>query len=99
MYEAGYYQNLSIEDIARKVRQDGFDPLRIADPPGSVYSPHTHPETKLLAFLQGSMRVRVLDKTYDCSAGDKLLIPGNVEHSAVVGPEGCVYFWSEKMLA
>jgi quercetin dioxygenase-like cupin family protein len=98
MYEPRYYQNLNVAEIGRKVHEEGFDPLRISDPPGAVYSPHSHPETKLLAFLQGTMRVSVQGKTYDCSPGDKLIIRGNEEHSATVGSEGCIYFWSEKIV-
>jgi len=98
MYDPKYYQDLSVAQIAQKVRDEGFDPIRIADPPGSVYSPHTHPETKLLAFLDGAMTVTVRGETFRCSPGGKLLIPGNVEHSATAGPEGCVYFWSEKLV-
>ncbi len=98
MYEAGYYQNLSAAEIADKVQAEGFDPLRISDLPGTVYAPHSHPETKLLAFLRGTMRVTIQGKTYDCSPGDRLIVPGTLEHSAQVGSEGCVFFWSEKMV-
>jgi quercetin dioxygenase-like cupin family protein len=89
---------LSEPDIARKVSEAGFDPIRISDPPGHIYPPHSHAETKLLAFLRGGMRVTIAGQTYECSPGDQLIIPGNVEHSAVIGREGCVYFWSEKIL-
>jgi hypothetical protein len=44
------------------------------------------------------MQVTVEGHTYECSAGDQLIIPGSVEHSAVIGREGCVYFWSEKLM-
>lgn len=98
MYQADFYRNLSAAQIEAQVIAEGFDPLRIADPPGHVYPPHTHPETKLLAFLQGSMEVTVAGQTYQCQAGDRLLIPGNVEHAARVTDEGCVYFWSEKVV-
>jgi quercetin dioxygenase-like cupin family protein len=98
MYEPRRYQDLSVAEISRMVQEDGFDPIRIADPPGTVYAPHSHPETKLLAFLQGTMQVSVQGQTYHCSPGDKLIIPGNVEHAAIVGPDGCVFFWSEKMV-
>lgn len=54
----------------------------------TVYPPHTHPETTLLAFVEGRMDVTVGREVYRCSPGDRLLIPGNVEHAAVVGPEG-----------
>lgn len=80
------------------MKEDGFDPIKISDPSGRIYSPHTHPETKLLAFLSGSMGVEVDGKTYQCEAFDKVIIPGNIKHSAVVGPEGCTFFWSEKLI-
>jgi len=98
MYSPGIYRNLSESEIARKVTEAGFDPIRISDPPGYVYPPHSHAETKLLAFLRGDMRVTVAGQTYPCVGGDQLIIPGNVEHSAVIGAEGCEYFWSEKIL-
>jgi quercetin dioxygenase-like cupin family protein len=97
MYQPGLYANLSEPEIAEKVEEAGFDPIRIVDAPGSVYQPHTHPETKLLAYLKGEMYVTVNGETYHCTPGDQLLIPGNVVHSAKAGPMGCAYFWSEKL--
>jgi quercetin dioxygenase-like cupin family protein len=98
MVKQGVYRNLSEDEIKRRVTDAGFDPLRVSDPPGYVYTPHSHEETKLLAFLHGGMRVTVAGVLYECTAGDELIIPGNVEHSAVIGAEGCVYFWSEKVM-
>lgn len=98
MYQARFYKTTDREQIAEEVRQEGFDPVYISDPPGRVYDPHRHPETKLLVFLQGSMEVKVKGQKFDCRPGDKLIIPGNIEHSAVAGPEGCAFFWSEKLL-
>lgn len=97
MYQEGCYRTLDRESIAQAVRKEGFDPIFIHDPPGRVYAPHRHPQTKLLVFLAGSMEVRVEGKAYPCKPGDKLIIPGNVEHSAVVGREGCRFFWSERL--
>jgi quercetin dioxygenase-like cupin family protein len=97
MYIAKFFARTDKESVAAEIRKDGFDPVLIHDPPGQAYPPHRHPETKLLAFLLGEMTVKVGDNSFTCSSGDKLLIPGNLEHSAVVGPEGCVFFWSEKL--
>lgn len=97
MYKPGLYANMNETEIAQQVEAAGFDPIRITDSPGHVYQPHTHPETKLLAYLKGEMRVTVDGETYHCKPGDQLLIPGNVVHSAQAGPTGCVYFWSEKL--
>lgn len=93
-----FYQGLDKEKIADRVREEGFDPLFISDAPGTLYQPHTHPQTKLLAIVSGGMEVTVAGETYECQPGDKLLIPGHMEHSAKVGPDGCDFFWSEKML-
>jgi quercetin dioxygenase-like cupin family protein len=98
MYQSGFYYGLSLAEIREKVVVEGFDPIRIVDPPGRVYPPHCHAETKLLAFLEGEMDVTVQGEQYHCRPGDKLLIPGNIEHAAVVSSAGCVYFWSEKLI-
>ncbi len=97
MHQAGVYKSFHTEEIAEEIKKEGFDPIYINDPPGHLYPPHSHPETKLLVFLEGEMEVKVKDEKYDCSAGDKLIIPGNRDHSAKVGPQGCAFFWSEKL--
>jgi quercetin dioxygenase-like cupin family protein len=97
MYQTKIYRTMDQERIAAEVRQEGFDPIYISDPPGRTYEPHRHPETKLLVFLEGSMEVTVKGQKFDGAPGDKLIIPGNVEHAAVAGPKGCGFFWSEKL--
>lgn len=92
------YTSLDNNDIKKEIINQGFDPIEFFDPPGRIYNLHQHPETKLLAFLEGSMNVTVGDKTYLCEAGDKLIIPSNKMHSAIVGPNGCRFYWSEKLL-
>lgn len=98
MHTQNHYQKLTKNEIEKAIRGEGFDPLLIVDPPGSTYPPHTHPETKLLAFLQGQMEVTVKGKRYHCIPGDRIVVPGDVVHSALVGPDGCEFFWSEKMI-
>ena len=92
MYKQGFYKDLAENEVAKRVEEESFDPIKISDPPGRIYSVHTHPETKLLAFLSGSMEVKAADKTYRCKAGDKVIIDGNIKHSAVVGPEAGTFF-------
>lgn len=96
MFQAGVYE-LDRKAIVEEVRKEGFDPIYINDPPGHLYPLHSHPETKLLVFLRGEMKVKVKDEIYECRPGDKLIIPGNTEHPAKVGPEGCAFLWSEKL--
>ena len=91
------FANLDAATVLAQLRRDGWDPVPIHDRAGYVYPPHSHAETKLLAFLSGSMDVRVGEETYRCLPGDRVVIPGGVEHAAIVGPDGCQFFWSEQL--
>jgi len=90
------YHNLSKKEIVKKIKEEGFTPLEITDPRGKEYTMHSHPETKLLAILEGGMCATVDGKHYILEKGDKLIIPGGVQHSALVNDSGCIFFWSEK---
>src|SRR5437870_6890179 len=98
MFYANFYKNKTEKEIVNSLENEGFEPTLFTNEPGYIYSSHRHPETKLLAFLKGSMEVTVTDQRFSCQAGDKLLIPGNTVHSAKVGPNGCQFFWSEKLI-
>jgi quercetin dioxygenase-like cupin family protein len=97
-YVKGFYKGLKRGEVVRKIKDEGFDPVVIDNTPGYVYTKHKHPETKLLAILSGSMQVEVEGQRYILRKDDKLIIPGNVYHSAVVGKDGCKFFWSEKII-
>lgn len=98
MYYPDFYKDLEFDEIRENIKSEGFDPISFSNNPHDIYSQHSHPETKLLAFLEGSMEVVVDGKKFSCKSGDKLIIPGNVVHWAVVGSEGCRFFWSEKLI-
>lgn len=98
MYKKGVYKGLDRDEIGEKVREEGFNPIVINDGPGRVYPPHTHPETKLLAILKGEMEVKTGGEGFSLKKGDKLIIPGNQKHEALVGEKGCTFYWSEKLI-
>lgn len=75
----------------------GWDVSILPDSPGTVDWTRQHPDTKLLAFVAGSMDVRVWRPADHCAIGDKLVIPGPVEHDALVGADGYTLFWSEQL--
>lgn len=98
MYYKNFYANCTESEIEKMIRGDGFDPMKFSNSAGDIYQLHQHPETKLLVFLEGTMEVVAAGEKFSCTAGDKLVIPGNAPHSAVVGPSGCTFFWSEKLI-
>lgn len=99
MYDKNFFKKgTPREKIIKAINQVGFNPILITDRPGFVYEIHTHPETKLIVCLEGSMKVKVADQTFNFEPGVKIRIAGNTPHSGVVGNKGCTYFWSEKIL-
>ncbi len=65
VYFKKIYSNLSESEIAEKIKEEGFNPIKFSDSPDFLYSPHRHKETKLLAFLSGSMKVTIDKKEYN----------------------------------
>jgi quercetin dioxygenase-like cupin family protein len=58
--------------------------------PDTRYNAHSHPYHKVLYCLNGSIRflIQRSGPTFDLAPGDRLDIPPNTQHSAVVGPAG-----------
>lgn len=97
LFQQNFYKDLNKEQVAKMIREEGFNPILIQNKEGDIYPKHQHPERKLLAFLKGEMVVKVEGKSYHCRIFDRLFIPGDTEHEAVVGSGGCIFFWSEKL--
>lgn len=83
------------EKIRQSIAARGFTPTILEHGPGYVYEEHRHPEEKLIYILEGSMIVWAGDKKKEYKKGEELLIPGNVSHRAVIGAQGCRFFWAE----
>jgi mannose-6-phosphate isomerase-like protein (cupin superfamily) len=98
IFKKGFYKNLNQPSIALQISELGFFPLEIENKAGDEYEKHEHPETKLLAILDGSMTIYVDNQEYVCEKSDLIVIPGRTTHSATVGPEGCVFYWAEKII-
>lgn len=91
------YRQQHIDAIRSDIELEGWDPALIHDPPGRQYPSHEHATAKLLVFVEGSMQVEAGGEHFACQPGDLLVIPGSTMHSAVAGPRGCTYFWSEQV--
>lgn len=58
--------------------------------PGAVVPRHSHVNEEFGQILSGSLRLEAGTETQHLRTGDGFLIPGDVPHSAVAGPEGCL---------
>ena len=91
MLRQGYYIGKTEAEIASELCSEGTPPRRVIERPGSRYDSHTSPQDILMAFLGGSAEIVIGGRVFHCQTGDRLLINGHVEHSGVVGYEGCEY--------
>lgn len=61
---------------------------RIDFDPGVVVPEHKHPHEQFGVVLTGELTLIVAGEPLVLHAGDMFLVPGNVPHSAIAGPEG-----------
>ena len=57
--------------------------------PGTPAPMHHHVEQQIAIVLAGELNFTVGDETRAMHAGDCVVIPPNVRHGGVAGPEGC----------
>jgi quercetin dioxygenase-like cupin family protein len=58
--------------------------------PNSVVPEHQHHNEQLGLVLQGTLAVRIGGERRDIGPGDAYVIPGNVPHDFITGPDGAV---------
>jgi quercetin dioxygenase-like cupin family protein len=77
--------------LRRKLEKLGYTVARYTYPPGTYFPPHTHGLEKMDAVLSGHFRIRMGAEDVVLEAGDAVLVPRGIEHSAeVVGAEPVV---------
>jgi quercetin dioxygenase-like cupin family protein len=57
--------------------------------PGATAPTHHHVEQQIAIVLSGELTFTVGDETRVMHAGDCVVIPPDVEHGGVAGPQGC----------
>jgi quercetin dioxygenase-like cupin family protein len=80
----------SEDEIMAIFAKDSLRPYRWSNGPHDVYSAHTHPYNKVIMVVRGSITFGLPRKGEELElvAGDRLDLPRQMLHSAVVGPHG-----------
>ena len=75
-----------VEGVFRKVlsHSENLMVCEITLEQGSVIAAHAHPHEQITYIISGKCRYTVGEETKEVSAGDSVLIPGDVMHSIVV---------------
>lgn len=53
----------------------------------AVVPAHNHPQEQIIYLLEGSVEIGIAEKTQILNAGEFVIVPGGVDHSAKVGPK------------
>ena len=83
----------SVEQRVRGIfNREALQAARWSNEAGFVYPSHRHPYTKVLYCVEGSIAFRLdeTEKVIPLNPGDRLDVPAETTHSAVVGSEGVV---------
>lgn len=85
------------EELKSKLVSEGFSNVyEWKDDPGTRYESHSHKGKVTLFIVSGSVTFYGnINKVL--SSGDCFEVPVGVEHSAIVGPEGCEYVVGEEI--
>jgi len=77
---------------------EGLSPYLWSNGPHDTYSAHSHSYDKVIYVLQGSITFGLpeLEQKLTLKAGDRLDLPANIVHDAVVGPQGVVCLEAHK---
>jgi quercetin dioxygenase-like cupin family protein len=77
-------------EIRRRLEGEAHSCYSWSNGPGSVYAAHSHRYRKILYCLSGSIRFDLLPDggSVELGPGDRLNLPPDTSHSAVVGPRG-----------
>ena len=81
----------------QKLREEGFSGVFIhRDRPNARYPDHTHRGTTAHIVIEGLITVTSGGNTVTYGPGERFDVPAGAVHSAIIGPEGCLYVIGEK---
>ena len=76
----------------RLMTDEGLSPYSWSNGPHDTYTAHSHSYDKVIYVVQGSITfgLPALKQKLTLKAGDRLDLPAEILHDAIVGPQGVV---------
>src|SRR5579859_3106920 len=80
-------------ELRSRMQREGLAPYSWSNGVGDTYAVHSHAYEKVLYCVRGSIRFVLPDspegsRAIDLTAGDCMILPARIRHSAHVGPQG-----------
>ena len=82
----------------RLMTEEGLSPYSWSNGPHDIYAAHSHSYDKVIFVVRGSIKFGLpeLEENVNLSPGDRLDLPANIVHDAIVGPQGVVCLEAHK---
>ena len=79
-------------EIERRLSEESLSGYRWSNAAGDTYAAHSHSYHKVIYVVRGSITFGLPDQAeqVELRAGDRLELPADLRHNAVVGPNGVV---------
>lgn len=83
-------ENPTEKALAQRMHEEGLGYYAWSNNPNDLYAAHLHPYDKIIYVVSGSITFILPDKNerHTLHAGDRLELPANTVHSAVVSSQG-----------
>jgi quercetin dioxygenase-like cupin family protein len=86
------------ERIIKKFEEEVFASVyEWQDAPGKVYEKHAHKGRVSIFVTDGSITFTIFGESKLVLQNERFDIPSGVEHSAIVGPKGCIFVTGEEV--
>lgn len=87
-----YSGGMDKEALKQQLKKEGFLVVyEWVDPAGKIYEKHMHQDRVSFYVLRGSVSFVFPDKELVVQKGERIDVSPKVEHTVVVGNEGCEY--------
>lgn len=80
------------EELEYWLQTEGYSVLHWSDPPGATYQPHSHGHDESIWLYAGRIEFIINNKTYPLRPGDRLFLPKNTIHAAIVPKGGAAHY-------
>ena len=80
------------------ITDEGLSPYSWSNGPHDIYAAHSHSYDKVIYVVRGSITFGLpqLEEKLTLNPGDRLDLPANIVHDAIVGPQGVVCLEAHK---
>ena len=87
---------LTQEEAEARLHQEGYESYCWYDVPRVTYPKHQHGVDECIWILKGEIQFQAEGESYALKSGDRIYLPAQLAHTAVVATQGVTYLVGQK---